>query len=999
MTPFTIPKLVPSNLQHRLLSYLLKRFLGPFLKDGGLSLHSQINSPLESDTFTINNVDLDPTVRLIHLPSHDVHRLESIWLTLILYYFKRLQQTMQKLLSNTGVCLTLQSASLARLSLRIDWPAWSLSWDNYVPAVSLLLEGIEILLSVAAEPAQASSSNVPRPSTISTDNLDLSTSFVELADDFVRQEGSDSFLNETDQQLPGAFASRTGAAQTVSEPDHRGLFAGLIERILVKLSFQFKDLSVLLKHDQADIRLVVEGGSTKHGPQESASNTHNVTRSFQLSPPTVYFWNLSPQPAASTSSIAESNDDEYFEPADDLLMSQAISDLRTTIPPFECSLGINSSRTERLQPDTDNVFLHFYQENTLTTDFHSTSRSNVGADMGGTLQRQESLHTKLLAQADDNSSLAVILFSISYTTLTPHLKDSGERGASAESSVLPNALTDNTVSTASESRQPPYRIEVDLPSLSVHFKSPDDIHMWNRVLSDLFRDPSPTHMVYPHSSSSCQNHSNASSHKFDFELHCQKIIFRSDCIAGLPSNIQAYTTFALLISMGPLTVLRTDTSFQMMSHKSSSDVSTRITIDSLTIFTQSESEKVVILQMSASTVQSSTEATDITCGEAKLNIDLEMHAKFRPMLQAFDSHVFGTVDHGTMSEARKHVIGRNQDSNVNPSKKDTNKPSHHFLFKIPIIEMNVSVESSATRARNALDHRESGVTLSIALAQVSINCSSHSGIRGTLREGIVDLHSRNRNPHAPRVLKPFLRMTSDLIGLSDHPGAEAQCLTINYGGRDHDSTRCDGTQHEGPAIVNAKLMKIYLDKKQFDRFQYWLDDLSSWHLRCFGGPEEPSIVSGSSDRCSHINLDSSCSASISPVSSVRSTILRSNFRKTTLTVQQIELLIDLGKGSVTLPQRQSIEHARELTLVLKGLSISQTLKASRFPSDTSPHSILQLCVVSVAGVLDCGELSSQLIEVERKGDKLPVGKVHLSRTAKVADLGINRRMWINVLYP
>jgi hypothetical protein len=62
MVPFSLPSFVPSKLQHKLLSYLVRRFLGPLLKNGAQSLDAQLATPSQPGTFTLKDVQLNPSV-------------------------------------------------------------------------------------------------------------------------------------------------------------------------------------------------------------------------------------------------------------------------------------------------------------------------------------------------------------------------------------------------------------------------------------------------------------------------------------------------------------------------------------------------------------------------------------------------------------------------------------------------------------------------------------------------------------------------------------------------------------------------------------------------------------------------------------------------------------------------------------------------------------------------------------------------------------------------
>ncbi|KAG0143212.1 hypothetical protein CROQUDRAFT_661531 [Cronartium quercuum f. sp. fusiforme G11] len=959
MAPFTLPTIAPTKLQHRLLSYLLKRFLSPFLKDRGVSFDSKINNPLESDAFTINNVELDPT-------------------------------TLQEILSRTSLCLTIQSATLDKFSLRIEWPPWSLSWDKYVPTVNIRLQGIKIVLAVKSENGQDRPSSFESSDT-SHRNLDLASSFAGLADDFVRYEDSDTLADEPDHQLPGAFASQSALKEITEEPDRRGIFAGLIEKILEKLSFEFDNFSLQVRHDQADLALVVDRGFTHPDPEEFNRIPRTLSRNFYLSPPTIYFRDL-PQEAltrSSTPSNPRSISDESLEVDDDMLMSQAIADLRdpTPLPNIPSYRSDDPPELHLIRPDR--IFLRAHGDRVSRRPVHTSLKETDIQASTETTHRLSGSHSTPVGEVEPRHDIMIFIsyiFPAPPATKNPTVHDAVGAHVAAQLEAPLNTEPTVKVSHAGISQ---YQVEIGLPEIDVHIRSPSEIKAWINLFSDmsedslLISDPSPVIRT----SSDRPDISTG----FDFKLHCRRITLRADCDSLINGYVSAYglgpvsNPTSLIISLGPIILSYDSHVLDVLDHNQLSKCVTRLTVTKIIILAKSpgisgsESHESLILQVpeshstaSAVSLHTSKALTEILFGQAQFDIDLDLFLSFRPLVEALDSSLPHNVESGVRRKTREYEKNRKVDSRSNSRKVTAHKALHTISVIAPSIKLRIRVSSPTSATRNRLDYREKGVALAILLKSVQVDVVSASDIHCTVHSATARLdHSSTEESNISAT--PFLIVTSALDENPDQPEDTSPCVTINYGGpeRTEDHAAPGHTHEIDPAIVNLKLVRILLNKTRFDRLQYWLDDLSSWALRSSSGNgEHGSKVQGLSDVYSQENFNPSRSASLSPVSSVRSVPLRSKPRETTLCVQAIKLTIDLSSNK-KYPLSPSPEPKTQLALRLQGLAISQTLNKSAGPqtsADASPDSTLGLRIVSVTGDLKQDDEVLQLVRTEGEGD-------------------------------
>lgn len=218
------------------------------------------------------------------------------------------------------------------------------------------------------EGAQASSptASTPRPPPRHDDDAALDESIVSLAvaSEFVHQEldaredaAVRASLHAEHQAVPGSFdsepstssaAAAAAATPTGDNDEEVTMLAGLIDRILAQLSVKVSALNVTLVHDD-NSELALEVPEIRFDT-ESTSDRLTVTRSMRIAPPSVHLRTrkmvASPRSSSdaatlrksSSSSSSSSSSGEYTSESQ-MVMSQAIHDLRSSTASLSSSAG------------------------------------------------------------------------------------------------------------------------------------------------------------------------------------------------------------------------------------------------------------------------------------------------------------------------------------------------------------------------------------------------------------------------------------------------------------------------------------------------------------------------------------------------------------------------------------------------------------------------------------------------------------------------------------
>ncbi|KAK7467202.1 autophagy-related protein 2 [Stygiomarasmius scandens] len=203
---------LPSNIQRRFISFVLKRSLGHLLKPGQLDVQ-QIDSQIGSGHVQVNDLELD-------------------------------NQAINALLS--GLPFELSDGSIGTVTARIPWPN---------PLTSSLGFSIGSLhLTLRLLPVDKSSPNY---------NVNLSDSVASYAESFIHDELHENeaslraslqqeFPSDDGDNLPGGLdpfvVPPDESEASDADPDGVSLFATLIERLLSKFEFDATDTKITLIH-------------------------------------------------------------------------------------------------------------------------------------------------------------------------------------------------------------------------------------------------------------------------------------------------------------------------------------------------------------------------------------------------------------------------------------------------------------------------------------------------------------------------------------------------------------------------------------------------------------------------------------------------------------------------------------------------------------------------------------------------------------------------------
>ncbi|KAL8277733.1 hypothetical protein RQP46_009855 [Phenoliferia psychrophenolica] len=340
---------VPQSLQRRVLSYLVTRAVGPFLK-GGLD-PAVVEADLARGAVKVGALELEP-------------------------------EAINALLNGGGGVpgLSFSHGTVGSIAANVTWPL------SFSSAVAIQLDDIELVFVLAPEEPKdddeyedddahsdvsPSVSGLPTSTSSTTDDneTDLGDSVLSLsvAESFIREQhfnppdleleseeagGADSEDHSiADLGLPGAFSSqprshhRTSPSSSSSNPQSSDgtqveqitMVASLIERLLARLSVQVARVQVrVLLPDGAQLELSIKGVNYSDvRPGEAGEALRDVTVTdfeiYTVLPPAP---SRPPSPSPllvdsdSDDSDSDSEDDEDLSPEQEMFMSQSIADLR-----------------------------------------------------------------------------------------------------------------------------------------------------------------------------------------------------------------------------------------------------------------------------------------------------------------------------------------------------------------------------------------------------------------------------------------------------------------------------------------------------------------------------------------------------------------------------------------------------------------------------------------------------------------------------------------------
>ncbi|KAH7922102.1 putative peripheral membrane protein [Leucogyrophana mollusca] len=269
---------LPSGIQRRFFSFILKRSLGHLLKPGQLDLH-QIDSQIGSGYVQVKDLELD-------------------------------DQAVNALLS--GLPVTLHDGSISCVTARIPFP------NPLTSSVGLSVQSLRLTLHV----------NPTNPHHPPQPNPNLADSVVSVAETFIHNELSPReeaalreslhpgphveppFNDDTGRDLPGGldpFITNLGDEEQHGDVDPAGVsvFATFIERLLARFEFSALDTKITLVHPgQASFTLSIP--EIRYGTE--TPETANLVRTVSISGVTLTSRSLRPlvsnSPATTPSTLS-----------------------------------------------------------------------------------------------------------------------------------------------------------------------------------------------------------------------------------------------------------------------------------------------------------------------------------------------------------------------------------------------------------------------------------------------------------------------------------------------------------------------------------------------------------------------------------------------------------------------------------------------------------------------------------------------------------------------
>lgn len=325
----------------------------------------------------------------------------------------------------SNVPFILTSGSLSKVTARI--PIQNLWSDR----LSLTLDTISLDFVVTPpsrkEKASATAPQSRKPTVNQrrqSDSQNLAASVTSAADDFLHEEldayegaqldrsiRQSLILQETDpfilEELPGAFPGLSGPSSSPRSPqrlpataESTTVLAGLVERILARLELKVKNLKIRLRCNDSDHGAIYElnTGEVRYSDDGSTSDdadaaTQRTARSVKISSFNLY---MSPIPAtasqkasrpnqgttrSSSQSSASSTSGSSSNDNADMMMSQAVGDLRQSFMPSV------ASEVSMYESALDEVFED--AETGSDGDAQELSRSGSRTPVGAPIEKHE----------------------------------------------------------------------------------------------------------------------------------------------------------------------------------------------------------------------------------------------------------------------------------------------------------------------------------------------------------------------------------------------------------------------------------------------------------------------------------------------------------------------------------------------------------------------------------------------------------------------------------
>ncbi|PLW23851.1 hypothetical protein PCANC_25981 [Puccinia coronata f. sp. avenae] len=832
MVPFSLPSFVPSNLQHKLLSYLVRRFLGPLLKNGAQSLDAQLATPSQPGTFTLKDVQLNPSSLADHL-------------------------------SGSLSFFSIQAVSVSELSLQINWPSWSFSLQGYVPDVKVKIEGIQVILGLSERESHHHSTQHELPPSHLLQNINLDESLATIANDFVSQEWADSSAHDDqiEQDFPGAFITKAypELPSPTGDQDQRGFFSGLVQKMLAKFNFQLTHLTLLFQHQELQLLLSVDHIKSLELPLDDVHPSCSISREIRTSCPVIYLYHPSDQaqaPSPCNSSSTGSYDSEH-----DMLLSQAIVDLRRSAALSAPAAEIHDPTHKQLS-DSPTLPQSIMKPENILVQF-------IGSPPNDAAQVPEPSFKSVLPHEeepsapedskdflDPNNSLRFLFWAISNTSSGSTEKVPLDANTS-ESTSPPDQ---DTTPHSGVQQFPQLNVEIYLPMVDVSIRFPRNMNALTRLVSALNLATSST-TTNPQS-----NLPTFASQKPSLAISATLRLHALNCTLTFPSpNPDPTTTHCNDIPLSSLNVkaqviyLVFNTS---QSHPLDENQAGKPRYE-LTLRVDQIKGRSELRHTHSSTLLNSVfllaparddhpgpavyisqtvNATHMVFSSIWLNLDLKIVAVLMPLVEGLQSTP--VIDRAGPGSSAAKMGGDHAAPTPGPSSSNLNAKQENFktTISIPCLYMDMKSPSQRELSHHGRSHPDLilGSVLKtfqlIITSERQIGCSVFEVALG-FRVGQTD----EEHTHAP--LSPFLGIAHPSIPSSTDQQNRFAGLRITHSFLSPRSQNLARTPVDSYRRTSIKLETVTIDlsKDQFDRLQYWIDDLGRWANSLFiDSPAGPS---------------------------------------------------------------------------------------------------------------------------------------------------------------
>ncbi|KIY72189.1 hypothetical protein CYLTODRAFT_418166 [Cylindrobasidium torrendii FP15055 ss-10] len=260
---------LPSGIQSRFLSFVLKRALGHFLKPGQLDA-SQIDSQIGSGHVKVANLQLD-------------------------------SEAINPLLD--GLPVVLHAGTIGLVTARIPWP------NPLTSVVGFSVKSLHLTLHI-----------LPKPPPHAKPTVDLNESVISVAESFVHEELSPdqeevlrqsfhaelaaSLRDEGDVSLPGGLGASTTLGDGDLDPAGVSLVANMIEGLLARFEFDAEDTRITLVHPGKSSITVRLAELRYHTEDATTEVEGSKTRSVRLNDLSVTASNMSAASDLSSSATS-----------------------------------------------------------------------------------------------------------------------------------------------------------------------------------------------------------------------------------------------------------------------------------------------------------------------------------------------------------------------------------------------------------------------------------------------------------------------------------------------------------------------------------------------------------------------------------------------------------------------------------------------------------------------------------------------------------------------